>query len=93
VREADLVARHGREEFLVLCPFTTPDEAVELAQRLREAAAAAPVALPAGPCVPALSVGIAGCRPDVVRAIEVIQTAAEALQQARDLGGQRVRAL
>jgi diguanylate cyclase (GGDEF)-like protein len=93
VREADLVARHGREEFLVLCPFTTAEEGLELAQRLRQAVAEAPVPLPTGALVPGISVGIAGCRPDAVRAIEVIQTAAEALQQARDLGGQRVRAL
>jgi diguanylate cyclase (GGDEF)-like protein len=93
VREADLVARHGREEFLVLCPFTNAEEGLELAQRLRQAVAEAPVQLAGGPLAPAISVGIAGCRPDAVRAIEVIQTAAEALQQARDLGGQRVRAL
>lgn len=93
VREADLVARHGRDEFLVLCPFTTAEEGLELAQRLRQAVADAPVPLPSGALVPGISVGIAGCRPDAVRAIEVIQTAAEALQQARDLGGQRVRAL
>jgi diguanylate cyclase (GGDEF)-like protein len=93
VREADLVARHGRDEFLVLCPFTTAEEGLELAQRLRQAVAEAPVALPTGALEPGISVGIAGCRPDAVRAIEVIQTAAEALQQARDLGGQRVRAL
>jgi diguanylate cyclase (GGDEF)-like protein len=93
VREADLVARHGREEFLVLCPFTTADEGLELAQRLRQAVAEAPVLLSSGPQSPAISVGVTGCRPDAVRAIEVIQTAAEALQQARDLGGQRVRAL
>lgn len=93
VREADLVSRHGRDEFLVLCPFTNAEEGLELGQRLRQAVAATPAALPGGPFQPQISVGIAGCRPDAVRAIEVIQTAAEALQQARDLGGQRVRAL
>ncbi len=93
VREADLVARHGRDEFLVLCPFTNNEEGLELAQRLRQAVTDAPVQLPGGALTPTISVGIAGCRPDAVRAIEVIQTAAEALQQARDLGGQRVRAL
>ncbi len=93
VREADLVARHGRDEFLVLCPFTTAGEGLELAQRLRQAVAETPVTLSTGALVPGISVGIAGCSPDAVRAIEVIQTAAEALQQARDLGGQRVRAL
>ena len=93
VREADLVSRQGRDEFLVLCPFTNAEEGLELGQRLRQAVAATPVALPGGACQAEISVGIAGCRPDAVRAIEVIQTAAEALQQARDLGGQRVRAL
>ena len=97
----DLVARHGREEFLVLCPFTTADEGLELAQRLRQAVSETAVPLPAGAVVPGISVGIAGCRPDAVRAIEVIQTAAEALQQAlqmplaerRDRHGSMVEAL
>lgn len=35
VRESDLVCRWGGEEFLVLLPGATPDEAVEIAERIR----------------------------------------------------------
>lgn len=40
VRHTDLVARIGGEEFLVLCPKTTMEDACEVAEMLREAAAA-----------------------------------------------------
>jgi diguanylate cyclase (GGDEF)-like protein len=55
LRAFDLVYRLGGEEFLVLLPGANPDSAIELAERLREAVAAAPL----GPGVPVtLSLGV-----------------------------------
>lgn len=42
VRGADTVGRWGGEEFLVLCPETTAEEAAQLAERLRAATRATP---------------------------------------------------
>lgn len=36
VRDIDIVARYGGEEFAVICPETNLDEAVRLAERIRE---------------------------------------------------------
>ncbi|RUO48471.1 GGDEF domain-containing protein [Pseudidiomarina donghaiensis] len=40
VRAADIVGRWGGEEFLILCPNTTTDEAAQLAERVRQAVGA-----------------------------------------------------
>ncbi|NCT83150.1 MAG: diguanylate cyclase [Comamonadaceae bacterium] len=44
VRAGELLARHGGEEFVVLAPDCGPDQALQLAERLRAALADAPVA-------------------------------------------------
>lgn len=36
IRESDCVARFGGEEIVVLCPVTTADDAMQLAERLRQ---------------------------------------------------------
>jgi len=48
VRDADTVARWGGEEFLILAPKLSTDEAQLLAQRLLQAIGGAPVTLPDG---------------------------------------------
>ncbi len=92
VREVDVVARYG-DGFLVLCPFTPATGAVTLGTRLREAVELQPVERRGASVRPRVSVGIAIVRAEVGSAKELIQIAAEALQQARQQGGQRVVAL
>jgi diguanylate cyclase (GGDEF)-like protein len=36
IRDVDILARHGGEEFIILLPGTTPKEAILVAERLRE---------------------------------------------------------
>jgi diguanylate cyclase (GGDEF)-like protein len=60
VRQGELLARHGGEEFVVLAPDCRTDEALQLAERLREALADAPVTLPDGSSLrPTASFGLA----------------------------------
>ena len=64
VRSSDVAARYGGEEFVILLPATGVDDAVGLAERIRAAVAASPVALPEGGELPVtVSVGVAGIRP------------------------------
>ena len=92
VREVDVVARYG-DGFLILCPFTPADGAVTFGLRLREAVELQPVERRGASVKPRVSVGIAIVRAEVGGPKELIQIAAEALQQARERGGQRVVAL
>lgn len=60
VRKSDIAARYGGEEFVVLMPNTNTDAAVLLAERIRQAIAATPVALGKGKNVTmTTSIGIA----------------------------------
>ncbi len=60
VRPYDIVARHGGEELVVLSPSTSVDEALQLAERLREAIAALAVATESGVrLTPTASIGVA----------------------------------
>jgi diguanylate cyclase (GGDEF)-like protein len=60
VRASDVAARFGGEEFVILLPRTTSAEGQHLAERIRNAVAAAPFELPDGEHVPVtVSIGIA----------------------------------
>lgn len=59
VRACDLVSRHGGEEFLIVMPDTTEEEARHTAERLRLAMASDPVATQNGDVSVTISVGVA----------------------------------
>ncbi len=64
VRSSDVAARYGGEEFVILLPATSVDDAESLAERIRAAVAARPIALPEGGELPVtVSIGVAGIRP------------------------------
>lgn len=64
VRESDVAARFGGEEFVVLLPDTDTLAAEKLAERIREAIAESPVMLPNGDTVNVTtSIGIASAAP------------------------------
>ena len=66
VRASDVAARYGGEEFVVLLPRTDVASASKLAERIRAAVAAEPVALPNGETVTiTASIGIAEVSPGV----------------------------
>ena len=84
VRHDDVVYRYGGEEFCVLLPGATPDDATAVAQRI--VTAARTVELPDGRHV-TVSVGVAGAsRGDATGAI---RRADRALYSAKELGRDR----
>ncbi len=65
VRASDVAARFGGEEFVILLPDTSTADGQNLAERIRDAVAAAPVELPeGGELTVTVSIGIAEFRPD-----------------------------
>lgn len=65
LRGSDLAARYGGEEIAVLLPQTTPDNACQLAERIRRSIAADPIELTAGSSLRVtVSIGVGAVRPD-----------------------------
>jgi diguanylate cyclase (GGDEF)-like protein len=92
VRKIDLVARYGGEEFCIILPRVAKPEAMEVAEKLRRAVAAA--VLPGPQKEPQLSitvsVGVASLATDAIDAKGLVERADAALYEAKRLGRDRV---
>ena len=88
MRTVDRLGRYGGEEFLVLLPETTLDEARLVAERMRQAVAERPAA----PGLPActVSIGAAAVLPGDAGLDAVLSRADAALYEAKRLGRNRV---
>jgi len=85
VRHGDVAVRFGGEEFLVYLPGTTLAEATEVAHRIREAVAHAPMTFPV-----TVSVGVAAGDPVRDRPEHTFDRADQALYRAKQGGRDRV---
>jgi diguanylate cyclase (GGDEF)-like protein len=91
LRQGDMVARLGGEEFVLLLPDSDATAAEALSERLRAAIAAAPVESGAGPLAITASFGVAvldPARPVGVK--ELLKRADEAMYRAKREGRDRV---
>ena len=90
VRDGDLVARIGGEEFAVWLPRTGLREGMEVAERIRRSVAEKPLTWSGSVYPLTTSCGIASC-PDLVRDVKNLPVAADAaLYRAKELGRNRV---
>jgi diguanylate cyclase (GGDEF)-like protein/PAS domain S-box-containing protein len=89
VREVDILARLGGEEFALLLPDTGPGEAAVLAERLRQA-----VEVMTCPGLEGLhvtvSVGVTACRKDEMDLDEFMRVADAAMYRAKEQGRNRI---
>lgn len=89
LREYDVCARWGGEEFLLLLPGVTPDNATDVAERVRQRVADSVVETDAGPVSVTVSIGVATCGaadgPDAC-----VNTADKAAYAAKQRGRNRV---
>jgi diguanylate cyclase (GGDEF)-like protein/PAS domain S-box-containing protein len=90
IREIDLLARFGGDEFVVLFPETTAGEAQAVMERLRLALNAQPIDLRGKPVALTISVGIAGLASESMSLDTLLDHADHALYQAKDAGRNRV---
>jgi diguanylate cyclase (GGDEF)-like protein len=91
LRQGDMVARHGGEEFVLLLPGSDADAALALAERMRAAIAASPVATGAGALAVTASFGVAVLDPArPVPTKDLLQRADQAMYRAKREGRDRV---
>ena len=88
VRASDFSARHGGEEFLVICQDTERDQAVHVAEKLRHAVSALHVAGYTGRIT--ASFGVAAIPRNAGDADGLIRAADQALYAAKDAGRDQV---
>jgi diguanylate cyclase (GGDEF)-like protein len=93
LRASDRVGRYGGEEFMVVLPETSVEEAATLADKLRQLVASEPQALPDGSTVNVtVSLGVTGGTGDRLRVDALVREADAAMYSAKALGRDQVYA-
>jgi len=90
LRTADCLGRLGGEEFALLLPATTLSEAMETAERLRQATAALHLDIQGHPVLPTVSIGIALLQKDDLSLSKLMHRADLAMYAAKTQGRNRV---
>ena len=88
VRHADVVCRYGGEEFVLLLPHTGPEQALVLAERLRQKISELTIPLPDRDLAFTVSIGVAGLKENMSGA-ELLDAADAALYRAKHAGRNR----
>lgn len=92
LREQDILARAGGDEFRVLLPATPPDEAMVLAEKIREEVNRVRVQTPDGSVSLSTSAGLCRCHPRDTGIDDIVRRADAALYDAKAAGRNAVRA-
>ncbi len=90
VREWDRVGRLGGEEFAVLLPSSTIDQAMRVAERMREAVADSQISLRGKPLAYTASFGVAEFQPHELTLDSLLARADAALYESKRTGRNRV---
>lgn len=86
MRGADVLGRYGGEEFVIALPETNGQEALALAERLRQALASRPVEAESLPALVTASFGVATLIPGVTDLMYLLNCADVALYYAKQAG-------
>jgi len=91
MRPGDVLARYGGEEFVVLLPHALPEEARDVAERIRMAICGSPITLSDDRAVPvSVSIGVACMPTDVTERDQLTLVADQMLYRAKESGRNRV---
>ncbi|MCX8024022.1 MAG: diguanylate cyclase [Thermanaerothrix sp.] len=91
LRQMDVVGRFGGDEFIVLLPEATQDQALQIAERLREAIVQDPLVVEGKTIVISISQGIAQIEWTYKSVEQMVQLADLALNKAKQLGKNQVQ--
>ena len=87
LRRSDTIGRYGGEEFVVVCPETTVDEATAVAEKLRLLVSKQRFGVPGGEQLAVtVSVGLAGGHGQPLRVDDLLRDADAAMYAAKSLG-------
>jgi diguanylate cyclase (GGDEF)-like protein len=89
-RVSDVAGRLGGEEFAVMLPEATPDNAAAAAERLRQLVADRDIAIAGSRIAVTISVGVSVCRAEMSGFDELLKEADVALYEAKHSGRNRV---
>ncbi|HET6379731.1 MAG TPA: diguanylate cyclase [candidate division Zixibacteria bacterium] len=90
IRASDLFGRYGGEEFMLILPETSPDEAVVLAEKLRALVMAQPLVIAGNQRLQVtISIGIAGDVGSQLQVDSLVDRADAAMYAAKSLGRNR----
>ena len=92
LRQADVLARFGGEEFILFLPHTDPLGALDVAERIRERVAALDFSWNGHSVPVSISLGVAALHPEHLSLDQLIHDADEALYVAKVAGRNCVRA-
>lgn len=90
IREVDMLARFGGEEFIVFAPNTSKESAYAVAERIRQAIAASPIRAYDEKVSVTVSMGVASYPQDARKPFDLIIRADEALYRAKNSGRNKV---
>jgi diguanylate cyclase (GGDEF)-like protein len=90
LREVDLVARLGGEEFGIILPDTDLDSAQAVAENLRKIIAETPFFHDGDTINLTVSIGVTECKPDTASVEELLKLADKALYSAKNEGRNRI---
>lgn len=91
LREVDLIGRYGGEEFAILLPGTSLENACLVAERLRQEIEIMPVPTDQGPLPVTVSLGVSCATADLKELAVLLDRADTAMYQAKQAGRNRVR--
>jgi len=86
IRPKDSAMRYGGEEFAIILPHTTPEDAAHVAERIRKAVADTPILVNEHKMDITVSIGVACISETGHTDEELIKTADEALYQSKENG-------
>lgn len=90
LRDTDVIARIGGEEFVVLLPHSNLNISQELAERIRSTTESLPVSTTAGVLSITVSIGVKSIPPEGIKLKQALDMADKALYQAKNSGRNRV---